>query len=122
VDGESRPLPAAVGLAAYRIVQEALTNVTRHAGGAAATVRVSYAPAELMVEVGDDGRGAGPAPGVGTGSGLVGMAERAAALGGTVDAGPRPGGGFTVRARLPLPDAHGRHPAGAQPEQSEVRA
>ena len=101
VTGTARPLPAAVGLAAYRIVQEALTNVTRHAGRpATATVRLGYAPDQLTVEVTDDGPGAEDT--TGTGSGLLGMAERAAALGGQLDAGPRPDGGFRVVARLPV--------------------
>jgi signal transduction histidine kinase len=101
VTGAVRPLPAAVGLAAYRIVQEALTNVTRHAGRpVTATVRLDYAPDQLTVEVTDDGPGAEDTSG--TGSGLLGMAERAAALGGQLDAGPRPGGGFRVAARLPV--------------------
>jgi signal transduction histidine kinase len=101
VTGTARPLPAAVGLAAYRIVQEALTNVTRHAGRpVSATVRLDYAPDRLTVEVTDDGPGSGDTSG--TGSGLLGMAERAAALGGQLDAGPRPGGGFRVAARLPV--------------------
>jgi signal transduction histidine kinase len=100
VVGTARPLPAAVGLAAYRIVQEALTNVTRHAGPASATVRLTYAAHELTVEVTDDGRGAEDTSG--SGQGLLGMAERAAAIGGDVDAGPRPGGGFRVVARLPV--------------------
>ena len=103
VTGTARPLPAGVGLAAYRIVQEALTNVTRHAGRpVAATVRLGYAPDQLTVEVTDDGPGAEDTSG--TGSGLLGMAERAAALGGHLDAGPRPGGGFRVAARLPVPE------------------
>ena len=101
VTGTARPLPAAVGLAAYRIVQEALTNVTRHAGRpATATVRLGYAPDQLTVEVTDDGPGAEDT--TGTGSGLLGMAERAAVLGGQLDAGPRPDGGFRVTARLPV--------------------
>ena len=101
VTGTARPLPAAVGLAAYRIVQEALTNVTRHAGRpVTAAVRLDYAPDRLTVEVTDDGPGAEDTSG--TGSGLLGMAERAAALGGQLDAGPRPGGGFRVAARLPV--------------------
>jgi signal transduction histidine kinase len=101
VVGTPRPLPASVGLAAYRIVQEALTNVTRHAGRpATATVRLGYGPDELAVEVTDDGPGAEDTSGAG--SGLLGMAERAAALGGHLDAGPRPGGGFRVAARLPV--------------------
>jgi MYXO-CTERM domain-containing protein len=101
VTGTARPLPAAVGLAAYRIVQEALTNVTRHAGRpATATVRLGYAPDQLTVEVVDDGPGAEDSSG--TGTGLLGMAERAAALGGHLDAGPRPDGGFRVAAWLPV--------------------
>jgi signal transduction histidine kinase len=102
-DGEVRPLPFAVDVAAFRIVQEALTNITRHAGPATATVRVSYGDRDLSVQVDDDGRGLSPhgsAPG--EGKGIVGMRERVAALGGDLQAGPRPGGGFRVRARLPL--------------------
>ena len=107
-DGPLPPLPADVDVAAYRIVQEALTNSARHASGAAVTVRVRSAEEELIVEVTDDGagqpagRGAGPVSwSGGSGNGIVGMAERAAALGGTLQAGPEPGGGFGVFARLP---------------------
>ena len=100
-DGEVRPLPFGVEAAAFRIVQEALTNVTRHAGRATATVRVSYGKRELTVQVDDDGRGETPT-GTASGTGIVGMRDRAAALGGELEAGPRPGGGFRVRARLPL--------------------
>jgi signal transduction histidine kinase len=101
-----RPLPFAVDVAAFRIVQEALTNVTRHAGPATATVQVSYGDQDLSVQVDDDGRGASP-PGTapGGGKGILGMRERVAALGGELQAGPRPGGGFRVRARLPLDGA-----------------
>jgi signal transduction histidine kinase len=102
-DGEVRRLPFAVDVAAFRIVQEALTNVTRHAGPATATVRVSYGDRDLTVQVDDDGRGqqgSGRAPG--SGEGITGMRERAAALGGELQAAPRPGGGFRVLARLPL--------------------
>ncbi|WP_201851085.1 sensor histidine kinase [Myceligenerans indicum] len=102
VVGERRPLPPEVDEAAYRVVQEALTNVGRHAGdGTAAVVRIRYAPRMLGLEVADDGRGAdhSPAPG----HGLTGMRERVAALGGRLDVGPEPGGGFSVRAELPLP-------------------
>jgi signal transduction histidine kinase len=102
-DGDVRPLPFAVDVAAFRVVQEALTNVTRHAGPATATVRVSYGDQDLTVQVDDDGRGQqghGRAPG--TGNGITGMRERAAALGGDLEAAPRPGGGFRVLARLPL--------------------
>jgi signal transduction histidine kinase len=95
-DGSAAPLPAAVELAAYRIVQEALTNVTRHAHAHAVTVRLAYEDG-VTVEVADDGIG-GP---VDAGNGIAGMRERAAALGGTVEAGPNPGGGFRVAAHLP---------------------
>ncbi|GGP82317.1 two-component sensor histidine kinase [Streptosporangium pseudovulgare] len=101
ISGERRELPAEVDRAAYRIVQEALTNVSRHAGGAAAAVRVGYAGEELVVQVDDDG-GADPAAPPVPGTGLLGMRERVAALGGRLRAAPRPGGGFTVRAELPL--------------------
>ena len=105
--GQSVPLPADVDLAAYRIVQEALTNSARHSGGTKATVRIVYGEDALMVDVQDDGAprppGRPPGPPRGAGSGIAGMTERAAALGGTLQAGPRPGGGFAVQARLPLP-------------------
>jgi signal transduction histidine kinase len=102
--GDLRPLPAPVDLAAYRIVQESLTNALRHAGPAAATVGICYGPDELIVEVADTGRGkpAGTTSAE-TGHGLAGMRERAAAVGGSLDAGSAPGGGFRVVARLPLP-------------------
>jgi signal transduction histidine kinase len=105
--GVPRPLPAAVDRAAYRIVQEALTNVRRHAGaGATATVSIGYGPREMTVQVDDDGRGGGGAGiELGDGTGIAGMRERAAALGGDLTAGPRAGGGFRVRATLPLPAA-----------------
>ncbi|MEE6260926.1 sensor histidine kinase [Plantactinospora sonchi] len=99
VDGERRPLPVAVDLAAYRVVQEALTNVLRHAGAATATVRVGYLPDEVTVEVTDTGRG-GSVDGA-VGHGLTGMRERVEALGGSVATGSRPEGGFRVFARLP---------------------
>lgn len=102
VDGAQRPLPAGVDLAAFRIVQEALTNVIRHAQAGHVTVRVGYRPEELAVEVDDDG--IGPAGADGAGNGIVGMRERASALGGDLSAGPRPGGGFRVHARLPFTD------------------
>ena len=117
VEGEARPVPAGVDLAAFRIVQEALTNVVRHAGDARATVRLVYAPAELVVQVDDDGEGVESASGrQATDSdgqdrrsgrscrGIAGMRERAQALGGTFTAGPRPGRGFRVRARFPRQD------------------
>jgi signal transduction histidine kinase len=107
--GQGVPLPADVDLAAYRIVQEALTNSARHSGGTNATIRIAYGEEALVVEVHDDGvlrpPGGPSRPPRGTGSGIAGMTERAAALGGTLQARPRPGGGFAVRARLPLPGA-----------------
>jgi signal transduction histidine kinase len=97
------PLLPGVDLAAYRIVQEALTNVTRHARAGMATVRISVDSDQLVVEVTDDGLGAAAAPSsVGGGNGLPGMRERAVALGGHLDAAPVPGGGFGVRAMLPV--------------------
>jgi signal transduction histidine kinase len=95
-------LPPPVALAAYRIVQESLTNVVRHAGRVAATVRLRHDGGYLHVDVVNDGGTAPAAFSDGSGAGLAGMRERAAALGGTLDAGPRPGGGFAVRARLPV--------------------
>ncbi len=102
-EGAARELPPEVDLAALRITQEALTNVTRHAGASRALVRFSYHPDQLVVEVDDDGRGA-PAGDVSVagGNGIVGMRERAVALGGRLDAGPGPSGGFRVTARLPI--------------------
>jgi signal transduction histidine kinase len=109
VDGERAELPPVVDLAAYRVVQESLTNVVRHAGTARATVRVAFGPADLVVEVTDDGAG-GPRAAAhpdGGGHGIAGMRERVAALGGELQAGPRPDGGFRVLARLPLPGPPG---------------
>ncbi len=105
VDGDQRPLPPAIDEVAYRILQESLTNVLRHAGPAArATVRLCYEPTALGISVVDDGTGTAAAAGdgVGDGHGLTGMAERAAAVGGRVTAGPRGDGGFEVSATLPL--------------------
>jgi signal transduction histidine kinase len=97
--GEAWPLSPAVEAAAYRIVQESLTNVVRHADATGATVSVAYGPESLEIEVLDDGRASGVDGG--EGHGITGMRERAAAVGGRVDAGPRPEGGFRVWARLP---------------------
>ena len=102
IDGGTAALPAAVDVSAYRIVQEALTNVLKHAGPASADVTVGCVDGAVVIEVTDDGVGgaaAGPSAG---GHGLVGMRERAAMFGGELLAGPQPGGGFAVRARLPL--------------------
>jgi signal transduction histidine kinase len=100
VEGQPRPLPASIDLSAYRIVQEALTNARKHAGEAHVTVTLRYASDQLAIDVSDDGRGTGH--GGGGGHGLTGMRERAAVFGGSLHAGARPDGGFTVRATLPL--------------------
>ncbi|MBD0743806.1 two-component sensor histidine kinase [Streptomyces sp. CBMA152] len=99
--GVRRNLPPGADLAAFRIVQEALTNVVRHSGSRTARVGVGYTPGMLELRVDDDGPAA-PGDAGGSGNGLIGMRERAAALGGTIEAGPRPDGGFRVVARLPL--------------------
>jgi signal transduction histidine kinase len=129
VTGEPVPLPAAVDLAAYRIVQESLTNAIRHAGPATAAVSLGYDRGELRIEVTDTGRGpaatqdpsgpSGPSGASGNGGnggngghGLAGMRERAATVGGTLETGPGPAGGFRVAARLPL---NGARPPGRGP-------
>ncbi len=110
VTGTRRPLPSGLDLAAYRVVQEALTNVFKHAGPARAVVHVEYRPRELLIKVSDDGRPAGPGaaygppPGPG-GRGLIGLRERIALYHGELDAGPRPGGGWRISARIPLEPA-----------------
>ncbi|TMG10732.1 MAG: sensor histidine kinase [Chloroflexi bacterium] len=103
VGGLTRALPPAVDLAAYRIIQESLTNVIRHAGRASAQISVDFEPDRVVIEVSDDGRGTGvpDANGWPEGHGLAGMRERAAAVRGELQAGPRPGHGFQVRAALP---------------------
>jgi signal transduction histidine kinase len=102
VSGQPRPLPQSVDLSAFRIVQEALTNVVRHAGRAHTTVQVGYRDDGLELTVVDDGDGAtGPRSGDAGGHGLIGMRERAAVFGGSLSAGPRDGHGFEVRALLP---------------------
>ncbi|RZT20131.1 signal transduction histidine kinase [Kribbella sp. VKM Ac-2569] len=102
VTGEPRDLPALLGLTAYRIVQEGLTNTLKHAGpGARTSVSLDFGREMLTVVVTDDGRGAGVAPSSDPGHGLVGMRQRASVSGGTVSAGPKAGGGYEVIARLP---------------------
>jgi len=103
-----RALPPGPDLAAYRVVQEGLTNVMKHAGQARTTVRFEYRPRDLLITVSDDGRpteaaahAPGPPPGPG-GRGLIGLRERIAVYGGELDAGPRPGGGWRLVARIPL--------------------
>ncbi|WP_415952929.1 sensor histidine kinase [Streptomyces sp. KLOTTS4A1] len=99
--GEAAPLAPSADLAAFRIVQEALTNVVRHSGSRRARVTIAYGPRELELRIDDEGP-ASHADAGGSGNGLAGMRERAAALGGTIDAGPCPDGGFGVRALIPL--------------------
>jgi len=99
--GERHPVPASIDLSAFRIIQEALTNVARHAGADRCRVVVAQHPDVLSIEIIDTGRG-GTA---GTGYGIIGMRERVTLLGGTFQAGPRAEGGFRVAARLPLPAA-----------------
>ncbi len=113
VEGAEQAVPTGVGLCVYRVVQEPLTNVIKHAAGASVQVRLCYQPAELSVLVSDDGCGSAPArPGRprlgGGGKGLTGMRERARLYGGTLTAGDRPEGGFEVELRLPLHPRAGR--------------
>jgi signal transduction histidine kinase len=105
VEGTPSPLPAGVDLSAYRIVQEALTNVVKHAGPARAQVTIGYRHQEVRVEVSDDGRGVTAPTGDGrarVGHGLIGMRERVQVFGGDLEVGPGPVGGFRVAARLPF--------------------
>ncbi|MFF3209241.1 sensor histidine kinase [Streptomyces sp. NPDC002886] len=104
VDGPVRPLPPALGLTVFRIVQESLTNARKHAGRTRAHVRLTYRPDEVTVEVRDEGSGDRPARAAqGSGYGLIGMRERVALQGGTLEAAALDGGGFRVAARLPAP-------------------
>ncbi|WP_163542665.1 sensor histidine kinase [Occultella kanbiaonis] len=112
--GEARALPPGAGLTVYRIAQEALTNILKHAGpGVHATLLVQWTPIGLVLQIDDDGRGAA-ATTDGAGHGLLGMRERTAMLGGTLTTGPRPGGGYRVRAEIPLPGGRGPRPAPSQ--------
>jgi signal transduction histidine kinase len=102
IEGERDDIPAALDLTAYRLVQESLTNVVKHAGPARAEVTIRYEPGTLVLEVLDDGQG----PQANTdrltpGHGQLGMRERVSVWGGSLAAGPRPGGGYLVEARLP---------------------
>jgi signal transduction histidine kinase len=109
--GSRAALPADIDLSAYRIIQEAITNVVRHAGTSQCHVSIDRQDDQLSIEVVDSGRGGAVA---GTGFGIVGMRERAGLLGGQFSAGPRPGGGFRVSARLPMPCPPGARPVGAR--------
>jgi signal transduction histidine kinase len=126
--GAERTLSPGVDLAAFRIVQEGLTNVMKHAGQARSTVRLEYRPRDLLITVSDDGpppgsgppaaaAGPGTGPGAGPGRGLIGLRERIAVYGGELDAGPRPGGGWRLTARIPLEPA-----AAEMPVQAEFQA
>jgi signal transduction histidine kinase len=118
-EGTARPLPPGVDLTAYRIVQEALTNVTKHAGTGNVRVRLAWSRDHMTITVADDGKGSRTAPVAPTrsgaptapdrppGYGLIGLRERATAVGGHLSAGRRPEGGFLVSAKLPLPPAEG---------------
>jgi signal transduction histidine kinase len=121
--GTTPALPPGIDLAAFRVVQEGLTNVMKHAGPARTTVRLEYRPRDLLITVSDDGPppgsapaaatgpGAGPGAGPGPGGrGLIGLRERIAVYGGELDAGPRPGGGWRLTARVPLDPAAGDLP------------
>jgi signal transduction histidine kinase len=105
VSGERPELPAGIDLSAYRVVQEALTNALRHAGPARATVDVRYTADTVELEIANDGRSDVAA--TGDGQGLVGMRERVLLCGGTVESGPRNGGGYAVRARIPVTEEAG---------------
>ncbi|MGQ4450701.1 sensor histidine kinase [Streptomyces griseus] len=100
-EGDPAAVPPGAGLAAFRIVQEALTNVVRHSGSRTALVHIAHGSGRVRLRIDDAGPATGDDAG-GSGNGLVGMRERAAALGGTIEAGPRPDGGFRVRAELPF--------------------
>jgi len=125
VEGVPGPLPGGVALAAYRIVQESLTNTRKHGGpNASAQVTLRYCEDVLVLRITDDGRGAAAA-GDGAGHGLTGMQERVALYGGTLQAGPRPGGGYRVTARLPLAPARTTapgEPPGPADDESQTAA
>jgi len=116
--GDPVPLPASMSQAVYRIAQEAVTNTLKHASASSVDIRVRYLAREVELDVTDDGVGGPPTPGRPGGLGLVGMRERVALHGGTVEAGPRDGGGFRVRARIPMPASvmAGGPATGAAPE------
>lgn len=101
ISGQPRPLPPGIELCAYRVIQESLTNILRHAPGAVTSLDLRYEPGQLFVQVSNDAAAAGSAAGGPGGHGLTGMRERAALYGGTLTAGPRPGGGFTVALTIP---------------------
>ena len=104
VVGEARPVPPGLDLTAYRVVQEALTNTVKHASGASVDIQLEYKPAQLVLDISDSGGVPGQTASTGNGRGLIGLRERVAVHGGTVEAGPRPNGaGYRVRVQIPLP-------------------
>lgn len=111
-EGEAVPVPAGIDLAVYRVAQEALTNTMKHAAGARARVTLRYSPSEIHIEVIDSGGSRRTSADAGSGRGLMGLSERLAVYDGILDAGPQPGGGFAVRATIPL--VPGRHDPAAQ--------
>jgi len=122
--GDPVPLPASMSQAVYRIAQEAVTNTLKHASASKVDIRVRYLAREVELDVTDDGVGGSRNPGRPGGLGLVGMRERVALHGGTLEAGPRDGGGFRVRARIPIPASvlAGDPAAGADPEANRADA
>jgi len=118
VTGRPRPLPEAADLTAYRVIQESLTNVRKHAACATASLHLGYTARALRLTIENDGHGAsstGPA-----GHGIIGMRERVAAVGGRLSAGPRPGGGYRVLAELPLSPAEDERAPGLMAAPAEV--
>ncbi|WP_063784407.1 sensor histidine kinase [Streptomyces sp. SBT349] len=120
-EGEPRPLPPDIDLSAYRIVQEAVTNVVRHAGTERCRVLLTHGAEELSLEITDEGRGVGSAA-PGTGFGITGMRERVSLLHGRFEVGPRPGGGFRVAAGLPVPVTPGPGPGSVPAPTAASRA
>jgi signal transduction histidine kinase len=110
VHGTSQLLPQGAELAVYRVVQEALTNAIKHAGGATTRVTLTWSTDALELSIADDGDGGASPELAGAGHGLIGMRERIRVHGGELGAGPRPGGGFQVSARLPLERARANVP------------
>jgi signal transduction histidine kinase len=105
IEGDPLDLSAGVDLAAYRVVQEALTNALKHAGDTCVRVVIRYERAAVELEISDDGAGTHEFTGAGSGRGLIGMRERVSIYGGAIESGPRPGGGYTVSVHLPVPGA-----------------
>ncbi|HKV86799.1 MAG TPA: ATP-binding protein, partial [Candidatus Dormibacteraeota bacterium] len=114
VTGEKRALPAALDLSAYRIVQEAITNVLKHANAGRVEVTTDYQPDRLVITVSDDGTGAAGTEAASTGHGLIGMRERMELFGGQLSTASSPLGGFTVRASFPAPVHAGNGPPGVE--------